>query len=90
MSALQFFLQKHAGEAVLDETAMENLNALVRPALAAWPALQEVLEAKVQGQSGSEPVQVYPWTVENRFDQPLSEEQVGALTRQLMLQVCSF
>ena len=68
---------------------MENLNALVRPALAAWPVLQEVLEAKVEDQSGSEPVPAYPWTAAHGFDQPLSGDQVCALTRQLMLQVCS-
>ena len=81
--ALIEFLQAHAHDWVLDAAAMAQLNdELVPAALQACPALQDVLESKVNGFR-----EVYPWTADHGFTKALTHEQVFALTQQLMLQV---
>ena len=81
--ALLEFLRAHEHDDVLDAAAMARLNdELVPAALQAWPALQDVLESKVNGFR-----EVYPWTADHGFTKALTRAQVFALTQQLMLQV---
>ena len=87
--ALVEFLQAHAGDGVLDAAAMARLqDELVPAALAAWPGLRQVLEARVSHVSDTRDDAVCNWTAAGAFAAPLTREQVFALTQQLMLQVC--
>ena len=81
--ALVDFLRAHAHDAVLDGAAMARLNgALVPAALAAWPALRQVLETRSQSAA------VFAWTTAaHGFTAALTHEEVCALTQLLMLQV---
>ena len=77
--ALLEFMRAHEHDAVLDAAAMARLNGeLVPAALAAWPALRDVLKGNRE---------VYPWRADHGFTETLTCEQVFALSQQLMLQV---
>ena len=81
MAALLAFLKLHEDGGALGATAMEQLNGLVLPALAAWPGLQQVLDTRVDGSK------VFFWTPAAGFAAPLEHEQVFALSQLLLLQV---
>ena len=84
VAALLAFLKQHEDDGALGAIAMEQLNGLVPPALAAWPGLQQVLDTQADGSK------VFFWTATAGFAAPLEREQVFALSQLLMLQVGNF